>query len=569
MKTVSVEAPQRLLLGIQGEHLTNAIAFDFAPWQNRYGAGSIQLQVQRCGEDAPYPVPLQVDGNLAVWHIERRDTEKEGYGELQLLYIVNGEQVEKSNVFTTVVQKGLSQPGPVPPEEHNFLDQVVAEAAKAELAAKNAEKAAQQTAKDAAQTAEDRTASEQAKDQAIEAAGAAAKDKAAAEGAAKTAVETVAGFDQHAATQKEQLTQLVAQEKQAVSQLGTEEREQIAILGSQVKESIAKDKADAQAAAEQTKRDANAVSKAAGVVAQQAEATQKAAADAEGAAGRSEAGAAKVEETVTKYNTDLVERLCTPFSKTGLIATCHPVAGHPLHVVSQIQGNAICAKLMHCGANMLALKDGSHSWQPGVNVEYKNGEIIVTGIPKSNDVALSFYKDNFFGIQVNGSLTFSVDRPVEVARLELRIKTDIGGQLTKTIAKGKTSVSFTVNGKIQSVYFLAIGATPNEPFELHVKPQLQAGNAALPYEIFHGNEYTADFGETVEAGTYDWTTGLLTVTAPTPHTKQLAPQQILPPSGMNTVYSSTGDTTVEGRVDPVYEKQQLRDAIVALGPIIK
>lgn len=275
MKTVSVEAPQRLLLGIQGEHLTNAIAFDFAPWQNRYGEGSIQLQVQRCGEDAPYPVPLQVDGNLAVWHIERRDTEKAGYGKLQLLYIVNGEQVAKSCIFATYVETGLSQPGPVPPEEQSFGDKVAQDAAKAEQAAKNAEKAAEQTAQDAAQTAEDRSASEMAKDQAIEAAGTATKDKAAAEGAAKTAVELVTGFDQHAATQKKQLTQLVAQEKQAVSQVGTEERKQLAALGSQVKKSIAQDKADAQAAAEQTKRDANAVSKAAGVVAQQAEATQK------------------------------------------------------------------------------------------------------------------------------------------------------------------------------------------------------------------------------------------------------------------------------------------------------
>ncbi len=199
MKIVSVAAAQRLLLGIQGEHLVQEIAFDFTEWQKQYGEGQIQLQIQRHGDEVPYPVLLRVEGNLAVWSIERRDTEKEGYGALQLLYIVGGEQVAKSHIFSTFVEKALSKPGPVQPEEQSFGDKVALDATRAEAAAKKAGQvadevarlgqevnvAAQQTAADAKQTAADRTASTMAKNQAIAAADAAAKDKAAAQAAAQ------------------------------------------------------------------------------------------------------------------------------------------------------------------------------------------------------------------------------------------------------------------------------------------------------------------------------------------------------------------------------------------------
>lgn len=50
---------------------------------------------------------------------------------------------------------------------------------------------------------------------------------------------------------------------------------------------------------------------------------------------------------------------------------------------------------------------------------------------------------------------------------------------------------------------------------------------------------------------------------------KLSSKQIFGMLGTNTMYSDTGDTKVEGHIDPVYEKQQLKDMIVALGPIIK
>ncbi len=163
MQTVSIEDSKQLLLGWQGEHLAQEIVFDFTTWQKQYGAGSIQLQAMRYGEDELYHVPLQVDGNLAVWVIERRDTKTAGTGQVQLLYVVEGIQVAKSRIFTTHVEKSLGQPDSLPPDNQSFGDKVAQDAARAEDAAKEAkqyEASAKASAQKAAESATSATQSE-------------------------------------------------------------------------------------------------------------------------------------------------------------------------------------------------------------------------------------------------------------------------------------------------------------------------------------------------------------------------------------------------------------------------
>lgn len=47
-------------------------------------------------------------------------------------------------------------------------------------------------------------------------------------------------------------------------------------------------------------------------------------------------------------------------------------------------------------------------------------------------------------------------------------------------------------------------------------------------------------------------------------TIQLTPQEILALSGVNTIYTDTGDTTVSGRADPTTIINQLAERIAAL-----
>lgn len=134
------------------------------------------------------------------------------------------------------------------------------------------------------------------------------------------------------------------------------------------------------------------------------------------------------------------------------------------------------------------------------------------------------------------------------------------------------------------------------------KVQLELGSAATEYEPYQGDTFTADFGQTVYGGTLDWNTGVLTAThgqiaayageslpgawisdrdvyadgampttgaqvvykLATPTTIQLTPQGIAAMEGLNSLYSSTGDTEVAGRADMGWLTQGIMDRLAAL-----
>lgn len=132
--------------------------------------------------------------------------------------------------------------------------------------------------------------------------------------------------------------------------------------------------------------------------------------------------------------------------------------------------------------------------------------------------------------------------------------------------------------------------------------QIELGSTATPYESYTGDTYTAELPEKIYGGELDWITGVFTVThgqiasyagetlpgewisdrdvyapdaTPTtgaqvayklaePYTIQLTPQQITALSGVNTLYTDSGDTAFSGRADPIWLIQSLMDRIAAL-----
>lgn len=60
------------------------------------------------------------------------------------------------------------------------------------------------------------------------------------------------------------------------------------------------------------------------------------------------------------------------------------------------------------------------------------------------------------------------------------------------------------------------------------------------YNAYNGNSYTVDFGETVNAGTFEAVTGVLTVTSPESKTINLDPVQITTLVGANVVCTDNG-----------------------------
>lgn len=257
----------------------------------------------------------------------------------------------------------------------------------------------------------------------------------------------------------------------------------------------------------------------------------------------------------------IIDRLCPAFTKSGPAVTCEPVEGYPLAVMSFIDpvretGSLITegaaghttAKLTRCGKNLFDgyWEAGYVDANTGKNTAHSNS--IRTGyIPLKPGVTYYFTLKsggNYYPVTYDKNKTF-----------------------VRYMGLKAASFVFTA-GENEQYLRLAQYNDPN----VYEKVQLEVGSAGTAYEPYRGEEFTVDLGQTVCGGSYNWRTGVLTVThgedgteLETPATVQLTPGKIPALSGENTLYSDTGDTTVTGKADPTSVIKRLTNAIIALG----
>ena len=129
-----------ILIGHQGENKARQICVDISAWIDIYGPdGTVDLIYQRPGDSAPYPVPVERDGNSVLWTITDTDTENAGAGRAELRYSI-GDTLVKSATSIINVSHSMGVPGAVPdPPAQSWLDQVLEAARRAEAAADRAE----------------------------------------------------------------------------------------------------------------------------------------------------------------------------------------------------------------------------------------------------------------------------------------------------------------------------------------------------------------------------------------------------------------------------------------------
>lgn len=131
-----------LPLGKQGENMARKIQFDISRWIGTFGPGTVQLLHQRSGDEAPYPVAVEQEGNLAVWTVTSADTAAAGTGRAELQYYV-GDALAKSETWLTKVLAALGPAGETPPEaQQGWVDQVLQAGTVATEAAEKAVNAA-------------------------------------------------------------------------------------------------------------------------------------------------------------------------------------------------------------------------------------------------------------------------------------------------------------------------------------------------------------------------------------------------------------------------------------------
>jgi len=132
-----------IFIGYKGENKARCLIFDLTDCVETFGDGGFVISFIRQGDDLPYLVTDtdRLDNN-AIWIITDTDTAVDGYGMVQMQYIVD-DVVCKSALYRTVTFDSNSITGDVPDPYEDLLAQIAAYAAQAEGAATTATAAAQ------------------------------------------------------------------------------------------------------------------------------------------------------------------------------------------------------------------------------------------------------------------------------------------------------------------------------------------------------------------------------------------------------------------------------------------
>ena len=296
-----------------------------------------------------------------------------------------------------------------------------------------------------------------------------------------------------------------------------------------------------------------------------------------------------------------VYKLCPPLAESGAAVRCEPVEDYPLEVVSHLPAEGVqTLTLHHCGKNILDTGNPkvyhNNATTPvylftltdtGVHIDWVRDEA-------SNWGRFSYClgtAEELAGktITVSGKYTSMVANEKNIPYVSIcstnenpcrdnsNINYGNGGYLNTSgsytqhlgSGSGKNSVTYTVTGNEPGKYIVASynesygGAFNVGDWVEWSDIQVEIGDAATAYEPYRGQTHTIDFGKTVNGGTYHWTKGILTEADG--NETQLTPQQIRALSGVNTLYTDAGDTTVTGKADPVAVIEKLTNAIIALG----
>jgi len=176
MIEITVRPGERINLGRQGENRARRIVFDVAQWEQIFGGGTVYLLHQRKGDEAPYPVTVERDGNKVYWVVGSADVACPGSGLLELQYRKE-DVIVKSEEFHTKTWHSLDEAGEHPGDpEEGWVEQVLAsaqvageDAVKSVASAQEAKKSAEQAGAAETNAKASETAAQAAADQAEDA----------------------------------------------------------------------------------------------------------------------------------------------------------------------------------------------------------------------------------------------------------------------------------------------------------------------------------------------------------------------------------------------------------------
>lgn len=108
MKVGEPDVGKVVYAGHSDELNARRAVFDVADYVRAYGtAGTVRLKVQRCGDAEAYLVTPERSGDLATWTFSLGDTQKPGYGTVQVLFYDGDVLLKKSDKLFLFVSRAL------------------------------------------------------------------------------------------------------------------------------------------------------------------------------------------------------------------------------------------------------------------------------------------------------------------------------------------------------------------------------------------------------------------------------------------------------------------------------
>ena len=240
----------------------------------------------------------------------------------------------------------------------------------------------------------------------------------------------------------------------------------------------------------------------------------------------------------------IVDTLAPEFETSGAVVTCTPVAGYPLHVVSQI----------------VAVQSGSGDPSPE-NVRPISGWAQATLTHNDIPITLSF------GQTVYGGTLDWTTGVLTVDKRYLTLKSD--SNIVIYPLNGTNGIIFgnvfdEIESRIPGVCSHALVSTtavlPDS------RPDAYIWLGVNSYSVYWVRILDVLGISTVDEFKQWLDTQNVQIVCPlnSPITIQLTPTEVLALSGTTTIYTDTGDTTVSGRADPNTILQQLAQRIATL-----
>ena len=212
-----------------------------------------------------------------------------------------------------------------------------------------------------------------------------------------------------------------------------------------------------------------------------------------------------------------VDKLCPSFTESGAVVACEPLEGSEMDVVTQfypIQEGTPSPDNV-CPING---RTGGELWKGGKNLfDFKSGVSRVslasssTGRKESWGYAVTLPAGTYtfhaeVGSNSNGGYIYVAINDNGGNYLSNFQLVNQSAQGSKTVTLNDGDVVYVYNGQTSKTE-----AQSNELFNDGWNIQVELGTSSSAYEPYCGEEITIDFGQTVYGGTYNWTTGLLTI----------------------------------------------------------